>query len=76
VLGVTYQTNPADLVQPWANHIVNLCNMCAGEFGLAHLPDPGGLNDQSAWLMDAINICRSVGAKLSEAERDANKGHH
>jgi hypothetical protein len=69
---VFYTINPADLVKPWAQEVVGMCNVCAGEFGLAHLPDAGGMNDQSAWLMDAINICRVAESKLRKSE-DADK---
>ena len=31
--------------------------------GLARLPDEGGVNDQSSWLMDAFGI---IGAALAE----------
>lgn len=34
--------------------------------GYARLPDDGGVNDQSAWLMDAFNIIAAAVADLKE----------
>lgn len=37
--------------------MLGLFNMSQGGMGgFAALPDPGGLNDQAAWLLDAFNI--------------------
>ncbi|MCG8691008.1 MAG: hypothetical protein MI806_07340 [Minwuiales bacterium] len=32
---------------------------------LAHLPDPGGMGDQSAWLIDAFQICAAAFVALN-----------
>jgi hypothetical protein len=40
--------------------------MCRDPWGgFRHLPDPGGVNNQSAWLMDAFEI---VGAAFHASE--------
>jgi hypothetical protein len=33
---------------------------------MTHLPDDGGYNDQSAWLLDAFSILNGVEAELSK----------
>lgn len=51
--------------------VVGLFNMSQGGMGgFAALPDPGGLNDQPAWLLDAFNIL--AGAR--KAHEDFLKG--
>ena len=55
--------------------VVALWYQCRGEFGLMHLPDPGGMASQPAWTMDAFSICTSADAELRKQERaDAGDG--
>ena len=70
MLGETYHRNPRDLVEPWAFEVVQLWAQCRGEATLAHLPDPGGVNDQAAWLLEAFNACSAAEAELSKEEAD------
>jgi len=37
-----------------------------GGFGAGYLPDAGGINDQSAWLMDAFGIMSSMERSLKK----------
>lgn len=34
--------------------------------GSAFLPDPGGVNDQAAWLMDAFAVIANAESQLSK----------
>lgn len=36
--------------------------------GLACLPDPGGINSQSCWLMDAFQIIEAANYELRKRE--------
>ncbi len=38
------------------------------------LPDPGGLFDQAAIMMDAWDVCRSTAAKWREDQREQANG--
>lgn len=40
--------------------------MCRGEMGMARLPDEGGANDQSTFVMAAFNILNSAEADYNE----------
>jgi len=43
-----------------------IVGMAAGVFPvIGHLPEGGGLLDQSSWLMDAFSILNNVDAKLA-----------
>ena len=53
----------------WATEVAHLWNMCRGEFGMLHLPDAGGMNDQPAWTMDAFNTCGAADAELRKLEK-------
>lgn len=64
-----YRQDPRDLVQPWALDVVMLWGQCRGEFGMANLPDPGGINDQVGWLLDAFAVCNAAEAQLREEEK-------
>lgn len=75
ILGTEYRTNPRDLVEPWAFQVVQTWSMCRGEFGLVHLPDQGGVNDQAAWLMEAFSVCAVAEADLRKAEKDSGEDH-
>ena len=69
-----YRHNPRDAVPDWASDVVQLWALCRSEFGLAHLPDPGGMNRQSAWLMDAFSVCTAAEIELRKEERpDADR---
>lgn len=49
--------------------VVQLWAQCRGEMGMAQLPDPGGINDQAAWVMDAFATCGAAEAELQKQER-------
>lgn len=63
-MGKEYRTNPRELVEPWAFHVVQTWALCRGEFGMLHFPDTGGVNDQAAWLMEAFGVCADAEIKL------------
>jgi hypothetical protein len=37
--------------------------------GIAHWPDPGGVGDQAAWVMDAFAALGGIDAALDEERR-------
>jgi hypothetical protein len=37
--------------------------------GIAHWPDPGGVNDQAAWVVDAFAALGGIDAALDAAQR-------
>jgi hypothetical protein len=41
----------------------------SGTGGIAIWPDAGGLNDQSAWVLDAFGTLSGANAKMEEIER-------
>jgi hypothetical protein len=49
-----------DLVRLWA--------ACRGETGIAHWPDPGGVGDQAAWIVDAFATLGTIYATTIESE--------
>jgi len=45
--------------------VVRLWSLCRSPMGgVAHLPDGGGVADQSAWLMDAFAIMSAAESEL------------
>jgi hypothetical protein len=44
--------------------VVRLWRLFQGGFGAGYLPDAGGVNDQSAWLMDAFSLLTSFEKSL------------
>jgi hypothetical protein len=50
---------------------VRLWATCRGESGVAHWPDPGGVGDQAAWIVDAFATLAGLDAKWREDERRA-----
>jgi hypothetical protein len=59
--------NPRHVVPPGYFHVVRLWFRCrAGMGGFAALPEPGGINQQPAWLMAAF-------AALENAEEELRK---
>ncbi len=70
VLGKPVVENPHDtLPDPlWA--VVRIWRSCRGDAGLAVLPEAGGLLDQAAWLLDAIDACSAAEAGLRAEEQE------
>lgn len=47
--------------------VVDLWLSCrAGDGGLRHLPERGGVMEQGAWIMDALQICAGTAAWLDK----------
>ena len=42
--------------------------------GMAHWPDPGGVGDQAAWIIDAFAMLAAIDAKLDDAARRGGRG--
>ena len=56
IAGEVFPTNPAHDLPIEYMDIVRLWRLYSAGFGSGHLPDDGGVNDQSCWLLDAFNI--------------------
>ncbi|RVT97897.1 hypothetical protein EOD42_08895 [Rhodovarius crocodyli] len=62
--------NPRLTIPDDWHELVRLWCRCRGDMGgLAHLPDPGGINDQSAWLIDAFGQIGGAWATQEDQER-------
>lgn len=56
--GRPWRRNPRHAIPAGIFHIVRLWARCRGGMGGAgHLPEPGGINQQPAWLLAAFRIC-------------------
>ena len=74
VLGQVYDRNPREVVPGDMRAVVHLWFHCrGGEFGGGPLPDTGGVNDQSAWLLDAFDILGAADAEMRREERRAGE---
>lgn len=51
-------------------HQVEAVGLGGAVWRLAHMPQPGGLGAQEAWLMDALAHCRMVSDSLLRERRD------
>jgi hypothetical protein len=65
--------NPRLALDPDWHDLVRLWYLCRGESGIAHWPDPGGLADQAAWLVEAFAALSSIDATW-RAEDLRNRG--
>lgn len=60
-----FADNPAAGVTAEHQHVAALWQAWrGGEFGGGPLPDPGGVNDQAAWLFDAFAVMERAWAAL------------
>ncbi len=51
-------------------HVVRLWHRTrSGMGGFAALPEPGGINQQAAWLMAAFGVLEAAEHAMSEAEK-------
>ena len=65
--GERWRLNPRVVVPPAAFHVVRLWFRCRGGMGgFSVLPEPGGLNAQPAWILEAFNV---LGHAEAEADR-------
>lgn len=68
VLGTYYPTNPRLLLDDDAQAMLTIWCACrASGFGPGHLPAAGGAGDQSALMMDCLNLMNAAEAKLRKA---------
>ena len=71
-LGDPWPLNPALTLDAAWFDVVRLWRICRGGMGgTTLLPDPGAVNDQSAWLMDAMSMLSRIEAEADKAEREA-----
>ncbi len=71
MLGEDWQENPARITPPEWFEVIRLWRVCRGAMGYALLPDAGGVNDQAAWLLDALAQLSAMEATADEAARKA-----
>jgi hypothetical protein len=75
VFGEVWDGDNPRLTIPVAWHeFVSLWFTCRGEAGIAHWPDPGGVADQSAWLLDAFAALGGMLARYQEDKRREKSG--
>lgn len=66
-----WPANPRHLIPTAFFHVVRLWLRCRAESGgLSSLPEPGGVNDQPAWLMAAFDTLAAAEADARSGERD------
>jgi hypothetical protein len=68
VLNAIYKHNPLHLLDHGHVAVHGLWRQCQGGFGLAALPDAGGINDQAAWTLDAFSIMNAADAELTKQQ--------
>ena len=62
--------NPRHVVPRAFVHVARLWHRCrSGMGGFAALPEPGGINQQPAWLLAAFSILDEADHKMTEAEK-------
>jgi hypothetical protein len=57
------------VITPAWHDFIRLWAACRSETGIAHWPDPGGVGDQAAWVVDAFSALASFHAAMNEAEQ-------
>lgn len=67
VHGVTYPTNPARHVDPWARAMVSLYYRCGNGMGGLLMPEEGGPLNQLALNMQAFAVVGAIEAEYREA---------
>lgn len=58
-----WPTNPRHSLAPHWREFLELWLACRGDFGIAHWPDPGGVADQAAWIVEAFALLNAIAAK-------------
>src|SRR5690606_493137 len=67
LLGELYPINPRHLLDELTVEAPRIsCSCRSPTGGLSHLPEPGGLLDQSSWLMDAFAAMDAAAAELKK----------
>lgn len=61
--------HPQHIVPPEIWEVVRL----ARAWGEGHLPEPGGVQDQSAWTVAAIEVVTNTWSRMRQAEWDRKK---
>lgn len=70
MLGEAWGQNPKAVTPPEWFEVIRLWRICRGGMGYGLMPDAGGVNDQSAWLLDAF---AALGAMEARADEEARK---
>ncbi len=67
-----WESNPRHVVPRAFLHVARLWfRTRAGMGGFAALPEPGGVNQQPAWLMTAFGVLEAAEHAMDEAEKGA-----
>ena len=62
--------NPRHTVPKAYLHVVRLWHRCRGAMGgTSLLPEPGGVNQQPAWLIHAFGVLEAAEEAMRKAER-------
>ena len=70
VAGEPVAGNPRLTIPPPWHDFIRLWAACrAGVGGLAHWPDPGGVGDQAAWIVDAFAMLSAIDATIDSDQR-------
>ncbi len=69
VLDEEWDENPARAVGAEWFEVLRLWRICNAGQGYTVLPDSGGVNEQSAWLMDAFATLNRLEAQHRDRER-------
>lgn len=69
IVGMTERRrNPLLTIPAVYTHVVRLWTRCRGGMGAGLLPEPGGLNQQPAWLMRAFATLDAADAELEKSD--------
>ena len=74
-MGEPVAANPRlTIPQSW-HDFIRLWGACrSGMGGMAHWPDPGGVGDQAAWIVDAFAILATIDARFDDVVRRVSLG--
>ena len=73
-VGPVASTPRLTVPSPW-HDCIRLSAACrAGRGGAAYWPDPGGVGDQAAWIVDSFAMLTAIDATLDNALRRGRAG--
>jgi len=62
--------NPRFVVPRVFQHIVRMWSRCRGGMGAPTWPEPGGLNQQPAWIVAAFGVLDGADRRMDEIEKE------